>query len=170
MPSRQVRFVLMKLIFPVFFMLTTPSTRNSLLLTYHAIFTGPSSALHKDGPCNTRPGNTVKHKITKDSVASIAYIACQVRFAITSWPTFTGGGGKGKFNYRKFYCNIIMAVNEFMDNNEHLVFLGVGDEDSSETEDDGDYGPSLLQQMKALAEAQKVTVNEHRPLEDVGNH
>ncbi|KAK0214738.1 hypothetical protein EDD85DRAFT_962948 [Armillaria nabsnona] len=142
-----------------------------LLMAYHAVFTGPSSALHEDGPCNTRPGNAAKHKITKVSIASIAYIACQ--------PTFTRGGGKGEFNYRKFYRNIIMAVNKFMDNNEHLellawwnekVFSGVGDEDSSETEDDGDYGPSLLQQMKALAEARKVTVNEHRPLEDVGNH
>ncbi|KAK0471676.1 hypothetical protein IW261DRAFT_1571729 [Armillaria novae-zelandiae] len=152
---------------------------NLLLTAYHAVFTSPSSALHEDGPRCTRPGNAVKHKITKVSVTLIAYIACQVCFVITSQPTFTGGGGKGDFNYRKFYHNIVMAVNEFMDNNDHLellawwnekVFSGVTDDDGSEMEDDGDYGPSLLQQMKALADARKVTVNGHRPLEDVGNH
>lgn len=50
-------------------------------------------------------------------------IILKVHFAITWWPTFTGGGGKGEFNYRKFYRNIVMAVNEFMDNNERLELL-----------------------------------------------
>ncbi|PBK60413.1 hypothetical protein ARMSODRAFT_966120 [Armillaria solidipes] len=117
--------------------------KSSLLLAaYRAVFTGPSSVLHEDGPRNTRPGNATKHKITKVSVASIVYIACQVRFIITSQPTFTGGGGKGEFNYCKFYRNIVMAVNEFMDNNERLellawwnekIFSGVEEEGNSET-------------------------------------
>ncbi|KAK0477755.1 hypothetical protein EDD18DRAFT_1365272 [Armillaria luteobubalina] len=116
---------------------------NLLLTAYCAVFTGPSSALHEDGPCSTRPGNAAKHKITKVSVASIAYIACQVRFIITSQPTFTGGGGKGDFNYRKFYRNIVMAVSEFMDNNDRLelltwwnekVFSGVTEDDDGKTE------------------------------------
>ncbi|KAK0502588.1 hypothetical protein EDD18DRAFT_1347215 [Armillaria luteobubalina] len=49
---------------------------NLLLTAYRAVFTGPSSVLHEDSPCSTRPSNAAKHKITKVSVASIAYIAC----------------------------------------------------------------------------------------------
>ncbi|KAK0186935.1 hypothetical protein F5146DRAFT_1062891 [Armillaria mellea] len=97
--------------------------KSNLLLTAYCVFTSPSSALHEDGPHNTRPGNAAKHKITKVSIALIAYIECQVCFIITSQLTFTEGGSKGEFNYLKFYCNIVMAVNVWMINGNCLELL-----------------------------------------------
>jgi len=62
--------------------------RGSLLIyAYKHIFTSPSS-IEKE-PKTTRSGNARIHRMTQVTPASIAYIATQVRFALSSSPVFS---------------------------------------------------------------------------------
>ncbi|RXW14333.1 hypothetical protein EST38_g11517 [Candolleomyces aberdarensis] len=62
--------------------------RNRLLvLGFKHIFTSPSST--DDTPRATRSGNAVIHGMTKVTRASIAYVATQIRFALSSASVFT---------------------------------------------------------------------------------
>lgn len=62
--------------------------RSSLLVTaYKHIFTSPSS-VDKE-PKATRSGNARIHGMIKVTLASIAYVATQVRFALSSSPIFS---------------------------------------------------------------------------------
>jgi hypothetical protein len=62
--------------------------RSSLLVSaYKHIFTSPSSV--EKEPKATRSGNARIHGMTKVTPASIAYIATQVRFALSSSPVFS---------------------------------------------------------------------------------
>ncbi|KAF8074942.1 hypothetical protein FPV67DRAFT_1559560 [Lyophyllum atratum] len=62
--------------------------RSSLLVTaYKHVFTSPSS-VDKE-PKATRSGNARIHGMTRVTPASIAYVATQVRFALTSSPIFS---------------------------------------------------------------------------------
>jgi len=62
--------------------------RSSLLVSaYKHIFTSPSSV--EKEPKATRSGNARIHGMTQVTPASIAYIATQVRFALSSSPVFT---------------------------------------------------------------------------------
>ncbi|RXW23328.1 hypothetical protein EST38_g2529 [Candolleomyces aberdarensis] len=62
--------------------------RNRLLvLGYKHIFTSPSST--EDIPRATRSGNAAIHGMTEVTPASLAYVATQIRFALSSVSTFT---------------------------------------------------------------------------------
>ncbi|RXW13844.1 hypothetical protein EST38_g12010 [Candolleomyces aberdarensis] len=62
--------------------------RNRILvLGFKHIFTSPSST--DDTPRATRSGNAIIHGMTKVTRASIAYVATQIRFALSSASVFT---------------------------------------------------------------------------------
>ncbi|KDQ54441.1 hypothetical protein JAAARDRAFT_114950, partial [Jaapia argillacea MUCL 33604] len=79
------------------------------------ILIGPSTATSKNGLHSTHKGKAASHKIKSITVAAIAYAAVLVHFALSSQPVFSPDGGQlGKFNYEKFYNNIIRST-EVMD-------------------------------------------------------
>ncbi|KAF7964523.1 hypothetical protein HWV62_6164 [Athelia sp. TMB] len=58
-----------------------------LVKAYKHIFTSPSSVLYSE-PKSTRSGNASIHGMTEVMLASIAYVATQVRFSLSSQSTF----------------------------------------------------------------------------------
>ncbi|KAF5369649.1 hypothetical protein D9615_010248 [Tricholomella constricta] len=68
------------------------------------IFQGPSTALEHPGHHRGKSGNAALHGITTMTGCSIAYVACQARFAISSAESWNAADFN--FDYEKFYWNI----------------------------------------------------------------
>ncbi|TEB36975.1 hypothetical protein FA13DRAFT_1622502, partial [Coprinellus micaceus] len=65
--------------------------RSAILVkAYKHVFTSPSSVYSSDGSCkSTKSSNARIHGMTSVTIPSIAYIATQVRFALSSGSTFS---------------------------------------------------------------------------------
>ncbi|KIM72920.1 hypothetical protein PILCRDRAFT_81530, partial [Piloderma croceum F 1598] len=83
--------------------------RSTLLVSvYKHIFTSPSSV--EKEPKATRSGNARIHGMTKVTAASIAYVATQVRFALSSSPVFSRTDTVT--DSEKFYNSVLDLFND----------------------------------------------------------
>ncbi|KAG2752866.1 hypothetical protein P692DRAFT_201838181 [Suillus brevipes Sb2] len=93
---------------------------RSTLLAYKHVFTSPSSVDRE--PKATRSGNARIHGMTRITLPSIAYIATQVRFALTSSPVFSRTDTVT--DSERFYTSIL-DIFEDPDENQEVNDLAV---------------------------------------------
>ncbi|KJA13296.1 hypothetical protein HYPSUDRAFT_209667 [Hypholoma sublateritium FD-334 SS-4] len=74
------------------------------------IFQGPSAALEEPGSHRGKQGNAAICGITSMSPYTIAYVATQVRFALSSTSSWTPRDGT--FSYAEFYWHIVNLLND----------------------------------------------------------
>ncbi|KAF9475072.1 hypothetical protein BDN70DRAFT_936157 [Pholiota conissans] len=74
------------------------------------IFQGPSSALEEPGCHRGKQGNAAISGITSMSAYTIAYVATQVRFALSSTSSWTARDGT--FSYAEFYWHVVGLLND----------------------------------------------------------
>ncbi|KIJ55819.1 hypothetical protein M422DRAFT_152168 [Sphaerobolus stellatus SS14] len=76
------------------------------------ILTGPSSVDgHSGSQHATKQANAKLNEMKHMTIPCIAYISVLLYFALSSQPTFSSGGGAGKFDFNKFYRSIIDLLN-----------------------------------------------------------
>ncbi|KZO91742.1 hypothetical protein CALVIDRAFT_530567 [Calocera viscosa TUFC12733] len=90
---------------------------NDLMLRVAlAIFIAPSAATADDvlRSRSNRKGNAELHHMSEMTVPSLAYLALQVRFALSAEETFSKGG-QDTFDYSRFYYSVIeLLENDLM--------------------------------------------------------
>ncbi|KAH6887786.1 hypothetical protein BKA70DRAFT_1443450 [Coprinopsis sp. MPI-PUGE-AT-0042] len=87
--------------------------RSDIMLSaYKFVFTSPSSANSQTGTRATRSGNAVIHGMTRVTPPSLAYIAMQVRFALSSTSTFSRNGLQD--DNQRFYENLLETFDSLM--------------------------------------------------------
>jgi len=79
-----------------------------LVATFKHIFTSPSSV--EKEPKATRSGNARIHGMTHVTAASIAYVATQARFALSSSPTFTRSDSVT--DSERFYSSVLELLED----------------------------------------------------------
>ncbi|KAJ3494462.1 hypothetical protein NMY22_g20071 [Coprinellus aureogranulatus] len=96
--------------------------RSSLLVkAYKHVFTSPSSVYSKDGVTkSTKSSNARIHGMTSVTIPSIAYIATQIRFALSSGSVFSR---TDKATDSEFFYNLIIEVLEDPDEYVEVVEL-----------------------------------------------
>ncbi|KAJ7579374.1 hypothetical protein C8J56DRAFT_938499 [Mycena floridula] len=96
--------------------------RNGLMLqTALHVFRGPSFALGK--PNGSKKGNAGKHNIREVTISAIAYIACILRFVLSSQTSFSSGASNnGDFASESFY-NLIKQTFNMMDEDDQEELL-----------------------------------------------
>jgi len=81
---------------------------DGLVRGFHMLFHGPSAVDGRGLSARaTKKGNAQLNSMYKVTVASIAYVAALLRFALDSAPTFSVGGTHGTFDYHAFYNSLI---------------------------------------------------------------
>lgn len=123
-----------------------------LLKAARHIFVSPSSA-DEEGSRSTRAGNAALNGMTRITPATIAYVATQVRFALSSDAVFGRKIKSGQFNLYAFYDNILTLLNQpemvartqlILDYwTEHVLGADTDDTD----DDDGGTAAAILAQL-----------------------
>ncbi|KAH6896197.1 hypothetical protein BKA70DRAFT_1116609, partial [Coprinopsis sp. MPI-PUGE-AT-0042] len=83
-----------------------------MLAAYKFVFTSPSSANRETGSRATRSGNAAIHGMTRVTPPSIAYIAMQVRFALSSTSSFSRYGQHD--DSHRFYSNLLETFDSLL--------------------------------------------------------
>ncbi|KAJ7923123.1 hypothetical protein B0H13DRAFT_1865229 [Mycena leptocephala] len=96
-------------------MVVDPEDMDEGLLESHVMFAtsrhiyqGPTAALQEPGFTRGKAGNAALNGISALTDCDVAYVACQVRFALSSQGQWTGQ--HDKFIYSEFYWAIIRAL------------------------------------------------------------
>lgn len=124
-----------------------------LLKVARHIFVAPSSA---DEECmrSTRTGNAALNGMTKITPATIAYVATQVRFALSSDTVFGRRAKNHQFDLYAFYDNILMLLNrpEMEDRTQLILDFWTenvfGTHSDAEYDDDGGTAAAILAQLR----------------------
>ncbi|KAF6742416.1 hypothetical protein DFP72DRAFT_830527 [Ephemerocybe angulata] len=95
--------------------------RSSLLVyAYKHVFTSPSSVANKGASRATRSCNARIHGMKSVTIPSIAYIATQVRFGLSSQPTFSRASG---MTDSEFFYNLVIELLEDPEEHEEVEDL-----------------------------------------------
>ncbi|KAF9472387.1 hypothetical protein BDN70DRAFT_938233 [Pholiota conissans] len=85
-------------------------TGHVMLRAAKHIFQGPSSALEEPGAHRGKQGNAALSGITSMTPYTIAYVAMQVRFTLSSTGSWTAKDGA--FSYAEFYWHIVGLLDD----------------------------------------------------------
>ncbi|KAK6966690.1 hypothetical protein R3P38DRAFT_3337746 [Favolaschia claudopus] len=139
------------------FMRANPDLKTTWKLAVRHIYLGPSAALEAAGSGKGRAGNAAINGVRSFTGRDIAYVACQVRFAMSSVESWSPRDDE--FLYREFYWKVVDSLGgeegqAILDRFNKDVFGNVStDSQSNDPADDDEDEFNKMEQQRAAKRA-----------------